>query len=84
MIEKYETNYHVNLVPQEIIPSSAEYWAKVLGFYYEDYDTGKKCIDKEEIEEYIKYYKLDSNDLSWKHLYELCELYELYDNDDSN
>ena len=30
MINKYETNYKVNLVPQEIIMSSAKYWAKVL------------------------------------------------------
>ena len=55
--------------------SSAEYWAKVLCFYYQDYDTGKKGIDKEDIEEYIKEYKLNSNDLSWKHLYDLCDNY---------
>ena len=73
MIEKYESYYHANLVPQEIILSSAEYWAKVLGLYYKDYDTGKKYIDKEEIEEYIKEYKLNSNDLSWKHLYDLYD-----------
>ena len=30
MINKYETNYKVNLVSQEIIMSSAKYWAKVL------------------------------------------------------
>lgn len=76
MITKYETRYEVNLVPQEIIPSSAEYWAKVLHLYYYDCNTGKKGIDKEVIEEYIKEFELNSNDLSWKHLYELC------DNDD--
>lgn len=76
MIQKYKTKYQINLVPQEIILSSAEYWAKVLCFYYENYDTGKKGINKEKIEEYIKEYKLNSNDLSWNHLYDLC------DNDD--
>ena len=63
MINKYERDkYNVNLVPQYIIPSSAKYWGKVLGLY-----------NKEDIEEYIKYSELDSNDLRWKHLYDLCD-----------
>ena len=61
----------VNLVPQKIIRSSAKYWAKVLDFYCEDLDTGKKYIDKNLIEEYIESCELDSNDLDWEHLYEL-------------
>lgn len=75
MIDKYEKKYEymVNLVPQQIIQSSAKYWAKVLDFYYEDEDTGKKYIDKNLIEEYIESYKLDSIDLDWEHLYNLCE-----------
>lgn len=65
MIEKYEKNYGymVNLVPQTIIQSSAKYWAKMLDFYYEDLDTGKKYIDKNLIEEYIEVSELDLNDL---------------------
>lgn len=73
MIEKYQEKYEymVNLVPQQIIQSSAKYWAKVLDFYCEDLDTGKKYIDKNLIEEYIELCELDSNDLDWEHLYEL-------------
>lgn len=73
MIEKYVKKYEymVNLVPQKIIRSSAKYWAKVLDFYCEDLDTGKKYIDKNLIEEYIELCELDSNDLDWEHLYEL-------------
>ena len=74
MIEKYETYYQVNLVPQYIIQSSAKYWGKVLGFYFMDNDTGKmSSICKEEIEEFIKDFELDSNDLHWEHLYNLCD-----------
>jgi hypothetical protein len=74
MIEKYQEKYEymVNLVPQQIIQSSAKYWAKVLDFYCEDLDTGKKYIDKNLIEEYIESFELDSNDLDWEHLYNLC------------
>jgi len=74
MIEKYQEKYEymVNLVPQQIIQSSAKYWAKVLDFYCEDLDTGKKYIDKNLIEEYIELCELDSNDLDWEHLYNLC------------
>ena len=74
MIEKYETLYEVNLVPLYIIQSSAKYWGKVLGFYFMDNDTGKmSSICKEEIEEFIKDFELDSNDLHWEHLYNLCD-----------
>jgi hypothetical protein len=69
MIQKYEKNYPGILVPQEIIESSALYWAKVLDFW----DTDKKRIYKYSIEDFIKGAKLDSNDLRWKHLYDLCE-----------
>lgn len=75
MIEKYEKEYEVNLVPQEIIQSSAEYWAKILGLLWADSSTGEKFIDCKYIEEYIKNYKLDENDLCWEHLYALCNIY---------
>ena len=76
MINKYEQDKYdnqANLVPQEIIESSAKYWGKVLGFYYFSEDTGKFYMYKEDIEEYIEDNELDSNDLRWKHLYNLCE-----------
>ena len=75
MIEKYQRDYNVNLVPQEIIPSSAKYWGKVLCLYLEDIDTGKFCMYKEDIEKYIENSELDSNDLRWEHLYDLCDNY---------
>ena len=67
MIEKYETKYEVNLVPQKIIESSAKYWAKVLRLYDDNLDIYKNVI-----EEYIKDSELDLNDLDWEHLYNLC------------
>lgn len=79
MIGKYTDKFlrkeddWVYLVPQEIIPSSAKYWGKVLGFYYFDEYTGKFRMYKDDIEEYIKDSELDSNDLKWKHLYDLCD-----------
>lgn len=33
-------------------------------------------MDEEDIEEYIKDNELDSNDLRWKHLYDLCDTHE--------
>lgn len=74
MIFKYEKifDFEVALVPQEILQSSAGYWAKILDLYYEDDDTGKKTISIECIKEYIKEFQLNSNDLLWKHLYDLC------------
>lgn len=79
MINKYENLYKVNLVPQEIIPSSVKYWAKILYFYHgnkdgDDDDENDKelIISKEKIEEYIKFYNLNADDLSWRYLYELC------------
>lgn len=62
MIQKYERkkNYDVVLVPQEIIQTSARYWAKLFDLN-----------DEKDIEEFIEACELDSNDLSWKYLYEL-------------
>jgi len=61
----------VTLIPQEIIQSSAKYWAKVLDLYYDD-DGDKKRIDKECIDEFIKENNLNSDELKWKWLYNLC------------
>lgn len=76
MIQKYKRDHDdgVILIPQEIIKTSAKYWAKVL--YIED---------KQDIEEHIKGYKrygLDSKDLSWEHLYDLFELEEETEEED--
>lgn len=73
MINKYEDNYGVNAIPREIIQSSAKYWGETLDLYCEDIDTGKYCMYKEDIDEYINEKGLDSKDLRWKHLYDLCE-----------
>ena len=70
MIEKYESQFKVNLVPKEIIPSSAKYWAKVLSLCYKDIETGETFIVKKKIDEYIEYNDLNLEDLSWKHLFE--------------
>tara|TARA_Y100000816_G_C26066108_1_gene560301 strand:- start:131 stop:724 length:594 start_codon:yes stop_codon:yes gene_type:complete len=74
MINRYEKerDFRVTLIPQEIIQSSAKYWAKVLDLYDYDHDGYKKCIDKEAIDEFIKENNLNSGELKWKYLYELC------------
>ena len=63
MIQKYEKNYDVVLVPQEIIHTSARYWAKIFDLN-----------DEKDIEEFIEAYELESNDLSWEYLYELFSI----------
>lgn len=45
----------------------------MLDLYLKNINTGKFYIYKKNIEEYIKHYKLDSNDLRWEHLYDLCD-----------
>lgn len=69
MINKYEDRasrpFEI-LVPKKIIYSAAKYWKKVL------FDFEPDDIYKKDIEEYIRQYKIDSNDLSWEHLYNLC------------
>ena len=75
MINKYiSRNQDVTLVPQQIIPSMAKYWGKVLGLYVENTDTGERSIYKEDIDEYIEDCNLIPNDLCWEYLYELCDL----------
>ena len=74
MIQKYKRDHddEVILIPQEIIKTSAKYWAKVL--YIED---------KEDIEELIKDLSWEhSKDLSWDHLYDLFELEEETEEED--
>lgn len=75
---EYEYEYNVTLVPQNILPSSAKYWAKEFGLWLEDSDTGKFGMYKQNIDEYIKDLELDSDDLYWEPLYDLC------DNNDEN
>jgi hypothetical protein len=67
MIRKYEETHDVELIPKEIIKTSAKYWSKILGF---------RC--KEDIDECIKDCELNSKDLRWEHLY---NLYNLKDTD---
>ena len=57
LIKRYETlrerfgENQVNLVPKEIIRTSAKYWAKIFRLYYLDNDTGnwylKRDMEKE-------------------------------------
>ena len=60
MISKYEEERKVTLIPQDIIYTSVKYWEKILNI---------EC--KKDIEDFIKSYKLNPNDLKWKHLYDL-------------
>lgn len=74
MINRYEEerDYTVTLIPQEIIQSSAKYWAKVLNLYYHDDDKNKVCFVKEDIDNFIKENEFNSAELNWTYLYELC------------
>jgi hypothetical protein len=76
MINRYEKErgFLVTLIPQQIIQSSAKYWIKVLDLYYDDDndDGNKECIYKEYIDEFIKENNLNSGELKWEYLYELC------------
>jgi len=73
MIGKYYDINEVLLWPKNIIPTSAKYWANVLDLCHEDKNTGKYCIDKKTIDDHIKSYKLDSKELQWEHLYNICD-----------
>lgn len=70
MIDKYENINSVILLPQEIIESSALYWAK----YFEVIEDGKvqKHLIDNKINGYIDEYSLDHTDLKWEPLFELC------------
>jgi hypothetical protein len=67
MIKKYENLYEVILIPQEIIQSSAKYWAKIL-----DILDDKGIAQKQFIDDFIKEFSINPKDISWKHLYNLC------------
>lgn len=69
MINKYEKerDYNVKLIPQEIIQTSAKYWAKML--HVMD-DVG--IVQKSLIDEFIEDTNINSKDISWEYLYELC------------
>jgi len=71
MRSKYEKehDYKVNLIPKDIIPSSAKYWAKIFDFDVFDDESG--AIDKSGIDAFIEYNNIDRNDLSWDYLYDL-------------
>ena len=67
MITKYENLYEIILIPQEIIQSSAKYWAKIL-----DILDDKGIAQKQFIDDFIKEFSINPKDISWKHLYNLC------------
>lgn len=71
MIDKYERMHGVILVPQEIIPSSAKYWAKMMDLGNLNKDD-EFIVDKDIIDGYIFEFKLNKNDLKWKSLYDLA------------
>lgn len=73
MINKYETNYKVTLIPQNIIQSSAKYWAKILNVILLDLDNDIEYVTKDLIDEFIKRTNLNPKELTWDHLYYLCE-----------
>tara|TARA_B100000287_G_C20583142_1_gene761203 strand:- start:510 stop:1103 length:594 start_codon:yes stop_codon:yes gene_type:complete len=63
MIDKYESRNGITLIPKEIIDSSVNYWAKILGFI----EDGN--IKSELVNQYITKHNLDRNKLSWTELY---------------
>lgn len=67
MINKYEKEYNINLVPREIIISSAKYWCKILWLLDDDGNIYKKDIDN-----YITDNNILYNKIKWEHLYNLC------------
>ena len=71
MINKYESEreYNVTLVPQEIIVSYAKYWAKILNVLDDDKDIPSKNY----INDFIESSNINPKDISWQHLYDLCE-----------
>lgn len=66
MINRYETyneDSYPLLIPQEVIESSAGYWKK----YFEDEHS---ICDVEDLDEFIKEYHINGNNLEWKYLYQ--------------
>ena len=74
IINKYKKIYDVNLIPQDIIETSAKYWAKIL-----DFIDDKNIVRENLIEEYIENFNIKDEDISWKYLYQLCDIDEDYD-----
>jgi hypothetical protein len=70
IINEYENKreYNVKLIPQEIIKSSVKYWAKILDLLD---DQGKPSKDL--INEFIEINNIKAEDISWQHLYDLCD-----------
>lgn len=72
MIDKYESMWPgVILVPQEIIPSSAKYWAKMMDLGNLNKDD-EFIVDKDKIDDYIFELELNKKDLKWNSLYNLA------------
>ena len=69
MIDKYRKQRgYVNLIPKEIIKTSAKYWAKILDVLDERGIVQQKFID-----EFIEDANIKAQDISWECLYDLCE-----------
>ena len=69
MIDKYRKQRgYVNLIPKEIIKTSAKYWAKILDVLDERGIVQQKFID-----EFIEDANIKAEDISWECLYDLCE-----------
>ena len=71
MITKYEEerDCKVKLIPKDIIPSSAKYWAKIFGFDVFDDESG--AIDKSVVDKYIESNNISRDDIFWDYLYAL-------------
>jgi GMP synthase PP-ATPase subunit len=76
MINKYKKNYDVNLIPQNIIETSARYWAKILNVV-----DDRNIVRKNLIEEFIETINIKHEDISWKYLYCLCDIDKDYDDE---
>jgi len=70
MINKYEKerDYNVNLIPQNIILSSAKYWAKILPVID---DSG--IVRKNLIDDFMYNTNIKPQDIAWECLYYLCD-----------
>jgi hypothetical protein len=78
MINKYEDEREnkVTLIPKNIIPSSAKYWAKI--FLFDVFDESG-AIDKSGIDAFIESNNINRDDIFWDYLYALE-----YDEDDEH
>ena len=68
MIKKYINQRGFNLIPKEIIKTSAKYWAKIL-----DVLDDRGIVQQKFIDEFIEDANIKAEDISWEYLYDLCE-----------